>query len=260
MDTETTSLFHQKWFLPTTIGALAFSGGMGLGYILGKRIVSNQYKARREEILREGGFSTNQLNLFDPVETILEAPKLNAESIVRTTLTPPQSSDQDEPFDWILETEAEWMLEEDEIEEAILAAEKKPEIVNVFAGNDSDWDYEAELSTRTREKPYVIHQDEFINDEMGYAQETLTYYAGDDIMADTKDTPIYNHSGLLGDLNFGHGSNDKNVVYIRNEVLRIEWEVLLHQGLFEVEVLGYQAEEEIEKGELRHSVMKFRQE
>jgi hypothetical protein len=132
--------------------------------------------------------------------------------------------------------------------------------VNVFmAPTDDDWDYELELSQRDPELPYTLHVDEYLSDEMGYKQETVTYYAGDDIMADLHDVPIYNWSAFMGALNWGHGSKDKNVVYIRNEKLHREWEVLLHRGSFEVEVLGLQMEH---GGELKHShqhtIRKFR--
>jgi hypothetical protein len=92
-----------------------------------------------------------------------------------------------------------------------------------------------------------------MNNEMDYNQETLTYYKGDDIVADQSDTPIYNHSGLMGDLKFGHGSGDANVVYIRNDSIQMEWEVLLHEGSFEVEVVGLQVEREYEESDIKHA-------
>lgn len=133
------------------------------------------------------------------------------------------------------------------------------EPVVILNHDDRGWDYEEELSTRDPMAPYVIHQEEFINDEMGYHQETLSYYAGDDIMADTDDTPIYNYSGLMGELKFGHGSRDPNVVYIRNEAIHMEWEVLLNPDAFSEEVLGLALEKDNEN-DLRHSVQKFRRE
>jgi hypothetical protein len=173
-----------------------------------------------------------QLNLFDTTERF--------------------DAEVDRVFEEIhQELDAEEVVEE-VVEEALI-------VTNVFASLDEGWDYEAELSTRTDPKiPYIIHQEEFVNDEMGYHQETLTYYAGDDIMADSHDTPIYGYEGLMGELRFGHGSRDKNVVYIRNEGIHMEWEILLHSGHFSIEVLGLEAEKEIEQNELRHSVHKFR--
>lgn len=131
------------------------------------------------------------------------------------------------------------------------------ETVNVFlAESDDTWNYELELSTRSSEEPYILHVDEFLNDEMDFKQETLTYYELDDIMADINDVPIYNWISVTGPLNWGHGSGDKNVVYVRNEKLRKEYEILKHNGSFETEVAG--ANFEYEATELKHSVLKFR--
>jgi len=131
--------------------------------------------------------------------------------------------------------------------------------VTVFRTTGDDWDYEAELATRTPERPYVIHQDEFVSCESNFNQDTLTYYERDDIMADSDDTPLYDYKKLMGDLLFGHGTNDPNVVYIRNEKLELEWEVLLHTGSFAEEVLGVEIERE-EDTKLQHSVLKMRRE
>lgn len=131
--------------------------------------------------------------------------------------------------------------------------------VTVVAEADMDWDYEQELSTRSEDRPYVIHKDEYFGDEFGNRQETMTYYAGDDIMADPLDTIIPNYAKLMGELKFGHGSGAPDVVYIRNEKEGMEWEVLLEQGYYMVEVLGHTMEKQADE-EIRHSqaVLKFR--
>lgn len=156
-----------------------------------------------------------------------------------------------------IHVETAHILTVDEPEE--LTVNVDPAMVNVFAHDDAGWDYEEELSTRAKGDPYVIHIEEYIADEMDFRQETLTFYAGDDIMVDSDDTPIYNYAGLMGELKFGHGSRDQNVVYIRNEVLHMEWEILLNPGMFAQEILGLEMEE-ADENELKHSVQKFRRE
>ena len=129
-----------------------------------------------------------------------------------------------------------YTAQEQSLPEVILEEKPYIEHVNVFHTRDK-WDYEMELSTRTPDSPYIIHADEYISDEMDFRQETVTYYVGDDIMADLHDVPIYNYQSLMGELRWGHGSGDNNVVYIRNEKTKQEWEVLKHLGRFELEVL-----------------------
>lgn len=127
---------------------------------------------------------------------------------------------------------------------------------NIFDAANDGWDYEFERSTRTKEVPYIIHADEFSGDEMGYeSQTTLTWYEGDHILTDSNDVPIYNPHTVVGELRFGHGSGDPSVVYIRNERLEAEYEVLLDPGSYEVIVLGGASdiEAEYEGSDLRHS-------
>jgi hypothetical protein len=133
---------------------------------------------------------------------------------------------------------------------------------NIFANNgDSDWDYKEEQRRRSELAPYVLHKDEFFADEKDYTQITLTYYAGDDILTDEDDKPIYNHRSIVGDMKFGHGSGDPNVFYVRNDKNRAEYEILLHEGLYSVEVLGLEIENNQRARDIKHSEhTKFRME
>ena len=127
-------------------------------------------------------------------------------------------------------------------------------------GNDPIWgipkgefDPEAEAAKGELGAPYVISFEVFQENEFDWSQETVTFYTGDDILADESDSPIYNYRSLFGELHFGYGSGDPNVVYIRNPSLRREWEVLRSTGHFAIEVLGMEAEERFEKQDLKHS-------
>jgi hypothetical protein len=232
MNIQLSTLLERKWVLPTFVGVTAFSTGAVIGHVVTKR-----YFKSFDEIVPP---QAEQMSLFDTWNDVVERETVYIEEI-------------------------ETVAEIDEIIEEIVEETAPTYILetnNVFANNESEWDYETELSTRTGVDPYVIHADEFISGEMGFAQSTITYYAGDDIMADELDTPIYNYMGIMGELKFGHGSKDPNVVYIRNETMNHEWEVLLHQGKYETEVLGHDIEDAYEEQELKHanSVPKFRRE
>jgi len=178
-----------------------------------------------------------------------------------------QASREDHPsvvreeIDLVAEVEAqitvsgEGALDEDD-EPAVVVHKVK------FPHHGDVWDQESEMTTRGPRVPYTIHQEEFFADDMGFDQATVTYYALDDIMADPEDVPIYNWYGQMGDLRFGHGTTDPDVVYIRNEMLRSEWEVVRENKSFALEFLGHQMEEATEE-EIKHSnrsVPKFRRE
>jgi hypothetical protein len=117
---------------------------------------------------------------------------------------------------------------------------------NVFVNgsplNTSDFDLEEELRKRDPEVPYVVTQAEYLEEDSGLPQTTLTYYAGDDILTDDRDNPIDNVEDIVGQDNlarFGHGSGDKNIVYIRNERVGAEYEIAYSAGKFSEEVHGF---------------------
>lgn len=106
---------------------------------------------------------------------------------------------------------------------------------------DAGWSYPVELQRRTPNKPYIIHQDEFNENDTEYSQVTLTYYDEDGVLADTDDSVIHNQVSLIGDgtlSRFGHGSDDYNVLYVRNPHLEMEYEICRVQKSFEAEVEG----------------------
>ena len=129
-----------------------------------------------------------------------------------------------------------------------------------WSEDDDDWNYEEELETRSPDKPYVIHRDEYFANEMQLTQSTLTYYKGDNVLCDDLDVPVYQPEKVVGPLKFGHGSQDPSIVYIRNEELEGEYEVLLEYGTFESEILNQKVSKDLGVGEFKHSLMKFREE
>lgn len=130
--------------------------------------------------------------------------------------------------------------------------EAEPEVHNVFTDHgdpettvpvEHDWDYQAELKKRSPDAPYVIHYDE--RDEMDdYQVVTVTYYEGDDVVCDERDSVIdeEERNRLIGEQNlnrFGHGSNDPNVVYVRNDSLQLIYEVCKSPNSYAEEVHGF---------------------
>lgn len=103
------------------------------------------------------------------------------------------------------------------------------------------WDFPTELASRTKEKPYVIHENEYRESDTDYLQATLTYYTEDDVLAGDDDRPLPNPDIVIGpdNLKWGHGSNDPDVVYVRNDEYEHEFEITRSQGSYEVEVLGH---------------------
>lgn len=112
----------------------------------------------------------------------------------------------------------------------------------------SGWNYPYELSQRNWKAPHIIHQDEFFsNEDTPYSKTTYIYYSGDDKLVDTDTTVLNNRENLIGKdalINFGHGTDDANIVYVRNPGLELEIEIVRHNGTYEEEVLGLEREVE----------------
>jgi hypothetical protein len=131
---------------------------------------------------------------------------------------------------------------------------------SVFDGR-SELDPDSEEEDRDEDSPYIITHEEFAVNEHDFTQITLTYYEGDNLLADDKQQVVFSWDNVVGELKFGHGSNDPNVVYIRNHQLGTEYEVLRHTGKYAEIVHGIHEEDRHERRDSREGrVPKFRQE
>lgn len=138
-----------------------------------------------------------------------------------------------------------------ETEEVVIAEEETDVEVtptrNVFTENESNqvWDQEQEESKREAnpDDPFVITNDEFHENEHDYVQNTLTYFAEDDVLVDEAEKPIEEIDNVVGEgnlLRFGHGSGDNRIVYVRNNRLSFDFEIVKKDGSYSREVLGFQ--------------------
>lgn len=123
-------------------------------------------------------------------------------------------------------------------------SEPKVEHHNVFedAQNEDEWDYHNELRQRSPTQPYVIHYDERGEFDT-YSDVTLTYYEADDVLCNERDEIVdpEKREELVGEKNlekFGHGSNDAAIVFVRNDSLEIEFEVVKSPNSYAEEVHG----------------------
>ena len=200
-------------------------------YFITKRVLKTKYEAIAEQEIadakefysamhKRGGYSTPE----EAAKTIGSTSPATEEA-VKALLNYGRTSDDDEDEG-----------EEEDVDET--------NDVNVFLEHtpvDDDWDIEEEMKTRTPENPYIISQEEFLTAEPEFQQTTITYYAGDGTLADERDQEIPFADPIVGEENlyhFGRGSGDDRIVYIRNERLSRDFEVLKSDGKYAHEVLG----------------------
>lgn len=251
------SILRKPWVLPAGVGVVSFGGGLAAGYFLGKRQVEEVVEVVEETQLtinfEEGAYDSVGKKLTDTPEKVSE---ISEEKILVSPsfagMTKGSASEVMKMHPAYSEY-AGVTLEPEDLEGE--EEEAQPNVVSIFPANsDDDWDFDKEVMLRTPDAPYIIHKDEFFGDEMGWdTQQTLTWYEGDKILCNEQDIPIHKPDNLVGELKFGHGSGDPNVVYIRNESLQAEYEVLRDRGSYEIDVLGGQVEKQLQEDDLKHS-------
>lgn len=97
-----------------------------------------------------------------------------------------------------------------------------------------------------REEPknteiYVISVDEYMQNEAGFEQATLTYYTKDNVLGDSRDEAIEDVDRIAGmefHEKFGFESGDPNTVHVRNMRLAMDFEIVRSEGSFAHEVMG----------------------
>jgi hypothetical protein len=112
---------------------------------------------------------------------------------------------------------------------------------NIFSDKTTEEISEKEKRNRTEEAPYILTKDEFMENDSEYTQSTVTYFGGDKVLIDSREDMIeeIDMTVGLGNLErFGHGSGDPNVLYVRNDRLELEFEILLSRGKYSKEVAG----------------------
>lgn len=231
------------------VGALFLGAGIGGGlvYILAKRALETKYSQIAEDEI--GEMEEHYRAKARALES--EAAKRPVEEIVRergyssTDEKPPMAVS---PPDRVVEEAKETLKDaRPDAAKVVKEPQEHAEVRNVFEEHADPpgmaWVHAEELKRRSPDIPYVIHYDE--RDEMeDYDVTTLTYFEGDDVLSNERDEPIppEDRERLVGEKNlerFGHGSNDPNVVYIRNDVLELVYEVLKSPNSYAEEVHGF---------------------
>lgn len=113
--------------------------------------------------------------------------------------------------------------------------------VGTSKSRDAGWNYEQELLHRTPEAPYVIHQNEYEHSNQEYSKVEYNYYRIDETLTDSEDDHVVTDAEAVvgsANLKFGHGSDDVNVVYVRNDHLELDMQITRLNQSFEEAILG----------------------
>lgn len=261
---------YKGWMTPAIVGVISFAAGAGVGYFVKKHQDVNQIENLRAEVvdqsigLEEVAVDVNQIQFqfnenLERMNSVVQQANHVIVKFLDGVKEPVSKIEEIQHVDAKPTTNSGGKSKQSSVK----AQPKPKEVIEVhvddFPINETpDWHYEDELKARAPDRPYIIHRDEFFGDESDYRQITLTYYEGDNILCDDQDIPVYNPEKVVGQMIFGHGSADPSIVYIRNEKLDAEYEIILDAGFYQTEVLGHEVEDDMAKDELKHFVQRFR--
>lgn len=260
-----------------TVGAAV---GFGVGYYIQKRKYENwfaQDSIAKAGVRKEGVFSTPQsaVDALIPDEVVIEERQMDRDEVNQLLVDAgyaPLNGEDTYDVDEILretgvtvvdipevdpETGAELgdvaddgfevQITGEEIVESIWknsAAQDEADYVDPTENEDSN-----EMPAPSLDQPYAITVDQYMTDGT-YEDDKigLVYFEGDDQMIDDGERLVNDIEGLIGRSNlqhFGLGSRDRNALYIRNDRLKKDFEVIRDKRTYQEVVLGIRPETSI---------------
>ena len=229
-------------------GLVIFATGVGIGALVANKLLKNKYETLVQEEIDsvKASFQKRVVDKYEEDKKKHDLIDYNNEKkslIYRKTLnkynTYDELKDDIDPAE--LETPPEGDEDDDEPEE------DEPEEDEPDDGEDDDEYSEDEeismelLNRRDHITPYVITSEEFSEEKDYYDKLSIYYYNEDDTLADDQEEIIPDVASIIGNdaLHcFGKGSHDPEVVFVRNERLASDFEVLRMQQSYQETVVG----------------------
>ena len=229
-------------------GGIGVVLGGAVGYLVTKKKLEAKYIALAEEEIRE------MREHFHEAKKIAQVPKPDLEELVTDLgYKPPKVSDLGYKPPKVSDIEIGELAVVDVVEVSDpIATNQEEREINVFDDTPTEiaWEWAEELRNRSEARPYILHEDEFVQNEREYEQTTFTYYEGDDVLCDERDTIVDDREELVSSElleKFGHGSGNKDTLFVRNPVRELDMEITRSSGTFAQEVHG------LGDDELQHS-------
>lgn len=250
--TETVAVVRNNPVLLAGVGFLGLAVGATVGYFATKKILTLRFEALLEDEMVNAKEYYSRLYKTDEYATpegVVEAlvPEEERESLreaVRKTRVYRRESVDIESDEPVVSTRVE-------VEEEVVESDEPAKVHNIFKDGDpinlDDFDYDTEVAQRSEDHPYVITKEEFYENEPDFVQAAVTFYEADGVLADEADQPIDDIEGNVGEENlnrFGHGSQDRRTVYVRNNKRGLDYEITQHMGSFAEVVHGLHSDDE----------------
>lgn len=222
------------------IGVGAVVAGLAIGGFVGYRFAEKRLSTKFETLMQE---ETDKLRKHYVQKAAAKSGKPDLGQAVEDFGYAPQEVSEIVPVTPSTIMRAAVAPEEPTVTQVII------EELNVFdngTSTDPEWDYSVEVKARDIRFPYVIHLDEWQENPQEFNQTNLVFYEGDEVLCDDDDKVVPDPDEAVGINNldrFGDGSGDPDVVFIRNEVREIDYEIQRSKGMYAHEVHGFDPEQ-----------------
>lgn len=224
--------------------------GAGIAVLATKKFFETKYERLANEEIEQARLHFKNLynkpDLSDLVKTEDEEPEEEIEVAVEGEMVREAAKILNEqgytPYNKPEEVKTQTTVEEVEVKASIAK--------NIFDSQSpidtDDYDLDDEYEKRDLGQPWILEKENFFENANEYSQTSLTYFEGDDVLCDEQDRAIRDYEKVIGpdNLHFGRGSGDKNVVYIRNDKLKADYEIVRNQRKYTQEVLGLEDPED----------------
>lgn len=211
--------------IATVVGAASFGVGVFAGYKVAERRLGEQFEKRLEEETRgmkEFYTQTPTQKYSTPEEAVAD---LVVAEAAKVAITEYQGGEK-VAYHKIVKSEVQ--PDTDQVVERVAEVVEET-MTNVFDRRQNP------------DQPYMISQENYMQGVSTYNQVTLTYYEVDDKLTDERDDLIDEVESTVGldwKVNFGWESSDENTVHVRNEKLRMDFEIVKDERSYQSQVLG----------------------
>lgn len=263
-------IVHTKMFVAVVSSALGAAGGAVVTHFALRKQLEEKYAKISDEEIAEARRFYRLQNKEEEYATPMD---LARERGIPVETATDESDDDENRVEVALVKQSAKILREkeyipyDQMSSQQSAVEKEAVVEsirhNVFDSEAPEdpgpeqFNISSEMRKRDDGRPYIISQDEFMENVDERDQPTLMYYEEDDVLAESPgDQVVPEIDRVIGteNLRFGYGSEDPNIVYVHNPILGVDYEIVRNTGSYAEIVLG---------ASLRHSdrrpgVRKFR--
>ena len=199
---------------------IIFAAGAVIGSLVAWKLTKTKYEKimiEEEQSLRE--YYNKKVKIIEDTATDLHDSYQHREDELRKNLEEKNYKEQETAQDT------------NEVDNKVFF-DRYTEILKGYTSSQEEQRLNDNANENTNDKPYVVSPDEF-GDADDYDIITLNYYA-DGVVADDWNDPIEDIGATIGeDFASHYGEYEEDVVYVRNDRLKVEYEILRSNQRYE---------------------------